>query len=91
MATTTENSLRIDNIVNNAVYVSDLSGAEKRELIEALFPNGVAINVNDPNIKVGDNVYGEKAGINSGKWFFGTVLTAPPTNDSHIDFDYEKI
>jgi len=83
--------LDYDTLIGNSVSIDSMSAAQKREVIENIFPNGVAIDVNDPNIKAGDKVFGEKVGINGGKWFFGNVITAPPTQDSHIDFKYEEI
>lgn len=86
MATTTENSLRIDEIVNNSVYVSDLTNTEKREVLDALVSEGVMIEYSDPIVKVGDRVYG-KDGTNTifgGDNFIATVTTAPPTADGHF-------
>ena len=98
MAATPEELARIANLESQfaafqagTIAVVSMSAAQKREVIENIFPNGVAIDVNNPNIKVGDKVFGEKVGINGGKWFFGNVITAPPTQDSHIDFKYEEI
>ncbi|MBO0323454.1 hypothetical protein J0X14_14190 [Muricauda sp. CAU 1633] len=85
------NQSLIQQIMSGTVAITALSGTQKRQVIENVFPNGVAIDVNDPNIKVGDSVFGEKAGINSGKWFFGVVTTAPPTADGHITFKYRVI
>lgn len=70
---------------------SELTGTEKRELIDNVFPNGVAIDINDPNIKVGDKVFGNKAEINGGLWCFGVVLTAALTDNSHMDFKYREV
>lgn len=46
----------------------------------------IMIDVNDANVSVGMYVFGTKAGINDGNEFIGKVLTAPPTQDSHILF-----
>lgn len=58
--------------------------------LETLILNAVLIpkytkDVTDSSVIVGDLVMGKKAGINDGAMFFGTVNTAPPTQDSHID------
>ncbi len=76
----------LENIQDNTISPQDFNANQKRTLIESVFPSGVAIDVNDSNIKVGDKVFGEKSGINNGNWFFGEVLIAPPTQDSHIEF-----
>ena len=49
-----------------------------------------AIEVNDPNIKAGSQVFGRKAGLNGGSWFFGVATVVPPTTDAHILFDVKN-
>lgn len=82
------NKTTIESIQGSTIDVSALTSAQKRILIENIFPNGVAINVNDPNLKVGDHVFGEKAGINDGNWFFGVVISLPVSSDSNVQFKY---
>lgn len=93
MATPESNALEIATLktqvaqlLSKSVLPGDMTSAQKRTLIEGVFPNGVWIDINDPNLKVGDKVAGKKAGINGGFDFMGYVLTAPPTQDSHINF-----
>lgn len=98
MAATPEEAARITNLetqfasfLAGTLEFGSLNGTQKRTIIESIFPNGLAIDINDPNLKMGDKVFGEKTGINGGRWFFGIVTTAPPTQDSHIDFKYQTI
>lgn len=79
MATTTENSLRIDNIVNNAVYVSALSNTEKREVLDALVSQGVMLNYTDPIVKAGDRVFGKDLTntLFGGDSFIAKVVNVP--------------
>lgn len=93
MATTESNALEIQTLktqvaelLSKSVLPTNMTAAQKRVMIEGVFPNGVWIDINDPNLKVGDKVAGKKAGINDGVDFMGYVLTAPPTQDSHINF-----
>ena len=85
------NKARLDAIEAATISFTEFSSVQKRLLIENVFPNGVQIDINDPNLKVGDPVAGEKAGINGGKWVMGYVLIAPPTTDAHIRFKYQEL
>jgi hypothetical protein len=79
------NKAAIDSIQSGTVTPDNFSAIQIRLLIENIFPEGVAININDPNGKVGDQVFGKKAGINGGGFVFGTLNTFPATTDAHLD------
>lgn len=98
MAATPEELARITNNENNiaAIYAgtidfASMNGTQKRTVIENIFPSGVAIDINDPNIKAGDKVFGVKAEINNGKWCFGVVVNPALTDDTHITFNYREV
>lgn len=84
MATATENALRIDNIVNNTKKLSLLSTSEKRSIIDAIFPTGVQMNYTNVMVSAGDHVYGKDPSLFGGDNFLATVVTAPPTLESHF-------
>lgn len=71
---------------SNTKTPSQLTKAQRKEITDVLFPTGVMLHVDNPDIIVGDTVYGVKTGINDDNYFQGVVLTFPFTEDSHIDF-----
>jgi len=60
----------------------------EQKLLNAVTIPDYAIEINHSAVEVGDIVMGSKAGINSGNFVIGTVLTAPPTADAHITQHY---
>jgi len=82
MADSATNAIAINAIqqeLANTVLLSGLSTAQRRELMEAAFPNGAYIEASNPTVEVGDFIYGEGyEGINSGNLWFGVALTAGP-------------
>ena len=86
MYTTTENGLRLDEIFDNAVYVSDLTDEEKREVLDAIMEQGYQLKYTDPIVKAGDRVWGKDATntLFGGDNFIATVVTAPPTLAAHF-------
>ena len=88
MASTTENSIRIDALNDelqkheaNTVDASALSNAQKQLLLDAL--GSPAININSTHAKQGYLVYGVKAGLWNNDWVFAEVLDNTQTLESH--------
>ncbi len=59
----------------NSKRVADLTNTEKREVLTALFPDGVALPFDSPLIVTGDLVYGTDPSINFGAFCFGYALS----------------
>ncbi len=73
------NILAIQVELANSKKLSELSQSERRQVIAQVFPNGVALNALDPQVKTGDLVYGEGfTNVNAGNFFFGEALTDGP-------------
>jgi hypothetical protein len=78
--TATENSARIDDIVDNSVKVCDLSTVQKREIFDCLFQEGAKLHYLNPIVTIGDRVYGKAAdGLFTDFEFEGTVTALPIT------------
>lgn len=68
---------------------SQLTDAQKTELISALFPNGVAFHYLDPKVKIGSLVYGEgDPNINDSGFFFAKTTNLPATDPANLSFKY---
>lgn len=88
MASAIENEIQINLVkaeLAKKVKPSDLTTVQKRQLFDALFEEGAALHYRNAMVAVGDTVYGwGDANINGGGFFFGEVITAPPTQSNHI-------
>lgn len=91
MANTAELTAAFESFLASKTEVSDLTDSEKRQVIDALFPNGVAFYYTDPKITIGDSVYGRgNSNINSGGFFFGTSnVNGPLSLQAHLTPDIE--
>lgn len=88
MASTTENSIRIDALNQefqkheaNTVDASALTNAQKQLLLDEL--GSPAISISSPHAKQGYLVYGVKAGLWNNDWVFAEVLDNTQTLESH--------
>ena len=94
MGSYTELEAVVQGIITNTIDFDDLSDSKSREVIDKLFPSGVAFHYSDPKIEIGDSVFGRGVSdINSSGFFFGvsTVKTSvtPITLNAHITPDIE--
>lgn len=91
---TTSNTLEIQAIKTDLakkIKFSTMTNAQKREVIDQLFPNGVAFHYTDPKVGAGDFVYGDgNASLNGGGFFFAEVVSVPISSDSNLDFKYQS-
>lgn len=84
--TTTSNGIRIDDIIDNSVKVNDPSftNQDKRDLLDAIAPNGVQLHYSNPYLKVGDRVYFDESDALfpdfKGDAKVGSLPTGYPTN-----------
>ena len=73
------------------VSIEALNQAQRRTIIESIFPNGVAIWYSDPSVEVGDKVFGwGAAGINGGGTFIAEVVSTPVTSNSNLNFKLQS-
>ena len=87
------NSLAITTIQNDLkkkVTFAEMSDAEKRTVIDQLFPLGVAFWYDDPKASVGDKIFGwGEPTLNTGGFFFGELASLPTGGvwaESNINF-----
>ena len=93
---TAQNTIDIQAIqqeLQNTKKMNELTASERRQVLDALAPNGMKFNINnDDLLQEGDSVYGVKTGINNGKYFEGYIAVGaalPPVDDTDIDFTYQ--
>ena len=93
MASTLENELQITAVkqeLAKKITFAAMSNAQKRSVVDQLFPNGVAFQYEDPKVAVGDFVYGwDDNDFNGGGFFFGEVLSIPLAGDGNIDYKHQ--
>jgi len=91
---TIANSLEIEAIktaISRTITFAQMSNAQKKGVINQLFPDGVAFWYADPKAAVGDTVYGwDVSTINGGGFFFGEVASIPVNSDSAINFKIQN-
>lgn len=72
------------------ITFATMTNAQKRSVVDQLFPNGVAFWYSDPKAAVGDKIFGwGDAAINSGGFFFGQITALPVTN-ANISFKFQS-
>ena len=91
MASSAENTVAINFITTNTKKVSELTDAQRREVMEGVFKFGVSLSYNDPVIKIGDLVHGDGvAGINDGFFWMGwATINGVLSLDAHVNFKYQ--
>jgi len=83
---TIENKLKTD--LARKVTFEDMSNVQKKEVIDQLFPNGVAFWYADPKASQGDKVFGwGDPNINEGGFFFGEITGSPSGVPTAADLD----
>lgn len=95
MPSETENQLEIAAIKADLALkkkFSQMNNAQKRDVIDQLFPSGVAFHYTDPKIVVGDWIFGSgDPDINSGGFWFGKAASnAPIENNADVDFEIQN-
>lgn len=89
MSSTASNAAAIELIqqeLANSKKVQDLTNTERREVLDVLFPQGVALPFDSPLISIGDLVYGQVAAINGGAFCFGySLVNGVVTTDADIN------
>ncbi len=82
MSSTAQNTIEIGNIqaeLAQSKRLSELTDTELREVIDALFPDGVQFNAVDPKVKTGDMVFFEGfENVNAGNYGIGEALKDGP-------------
>lgn len=90
----TENSLRIDAIeedLKEKIKFSTMNNVQKRDVIDQLFPDGVAFAHTDPKAAVGDFVFGfGDPAFNGGGFFFAEVASIPVVGDGNLNYKYQS-
>lgn len=94
MSSPTENAIQIGLIQTELAKtkkISDLTVSQKRQMLQELFNGKIPpLEHTSELLAENDTVYGKGiAGINGGGFFFGTALTVPPTQNSHVDQDIQ--
>lgn len=88
------NKIEIDAIkadLAKKTTFAEMTNAQKKEVIDQLFPDGVAFAYSDPKVSVGDFVFGwGDPDINSGGFFFGEVAELPIEDSSDINFKFQS-
>ncbi len=93
MATTESLDLRlttletqVGELLSKSVLPSEMTQTQRKSVTDALYPEGVALKYDNPDIVVGDLVYGSGvSGINSGGFFFGEVVSLPVSSDADLN------
>jgi hypothetical protein len=89
-----QNQIQITAIqqeLSRKITFSEMTNAQKKSVVDQLFPNGVAFHYQDPKVSVGDFVYGwGNANFNGGGFFFGSVLSIPLAGDANLDYKYQS-
>lgn len=89
-----ENQIQITAIkadLAKKITFAEMDNAQKKEVIDQLFPQGVAFWYADPKTSIGDKVFGwGAANINSGGFFFGEATSVPVTADANINFKFQS-
>lgn len=90
---TLTNTLEIQAIkadLEKKITFEQMTNAQKRAVVDQLFPLGVALWYLDPKAAVGDKIFGwGDPAINSGGFFFGQ-LTALPASNANISFKFQS-
>jgi len=90
---TVTNSLEIQAIkeeLQKTITFAQMTNVQKRDVVDQLFPDGVAFWYSDPKAAIGDKVFGwGDANINTGGFFFGQ-LTGVPASNANIDFKFQS-
>lgn len=93
MSSIVENELEINAIkqdLQKRITFQEMTNAQKKEVINQLFPQGVAFWYADPKAGAGDKVFGwGDAAINDGGFFFGQVINSPVQGPSDINLKLE--
>lgn len=65
--------------IAGTLTMNDLTESQRRAFLTAIFKYGVYINADDPQIKSGDDIYGEGYdSVNDGNIWFGKALVDGP-------------
>jgi hypothetical protein len=93
---TIENSIEIAAIqedLKKKVKFSGMTAIQKRDVIDQLFPEGVAFWYTDPKVAVGDKVFGwGDPAIDGGGGFFGEITSLPGSGTptaANINFKFQ--
>lgn len=92
MATTESNLIRITaletqvaELLSKSVLPSEMTSAQRKSVTDALYPEGVALQYDNPDVLAGDLVYGKDA---SG-FFFGRADIDSPSSRADITMELE--
>ncbi len=71
--------VKMQNELGQSKRLSELSGNERRQVIDKVFTQGVALSALDPQVKQNDLIFGEGfTNINGQSFFFGQALVDGP-------------
>ena len=89
----TENKLAINEIkqdLSEKIKFSTMNNTQKRDVIDQLFPDGVAFYYTDPKVAVEDKVFGSgNPALNGGGFFFANVVSIPIVGDANLDYELQ--
>lgn len=91
-----ENGIEITAIkedLKKKITFPEMSDAQKRQVVDQLFPDGVAFWYEDPKAIIGDKVFGwDDPNINTGGFFFSELTSTPigaPT-EANMEFKFRS-
>lgn len=92
MATTESNALAIGvlqtqlaELLSKSVLPSEMDATQRKALTDAIYPNGVALQFDNPDVVIDDLVYGR----DSEGFFFGRSNVNAPSSRADITIEIE--